>query len=125
VAGPTLPRKKKRQPEDDGASWTVVGGLPQLSGVGLVAKEVSGEPVLFVKLANDLYAYRNLCPGCGGSLEEGRLTVAELACPGCERRYDVRRAGRSLDASQLHLEPIPLLVGEDGAVKVARPSAVG
>ena len=34
VAGPTLRRKEKKRPEADGASWTVVGGLPQLSGVG-------------------------------------------------------------------------------------------
>src|SRR5918996_5456333 len=33
VAGPTLRRKKKWQ-EENGASWTVVGGLPQLFGGG-------------------------------------------------------------------------------------------
>ena len=126
VAGPTLRKKeKKQQPEENGASWTVVGGLPQLSGGGLLVKEISGEPVLFVKLENDLYAYRNLCPGCGESLEGGSLKGAELGCPGCEHSYDVRRAGRCLDAPQLHLEPIPLLVGEEGLVKIAQPSAVG
>jgi len=136
VAGPTLRRKeKKQQPEEDGVAWTVVGGLPQLTGGGMLAKEVSGEPVLFVKLVNDLFAYRNLCPGCGGSLEGGRLNVAELSCPGCEHRYDVRRAGRCLDAPQLHLEPIPLLeteidveeregTGQRSIVKIAQPSAV-
>ncbi len=135
VAGPTLRRKEKKQPKEDGASWTVVGGLPQLSGGGMLAKEVSGEPVLFVKLVNDLYAYRNLCPGCGESLEGGSLKVAELSCPGCEYRYDVRRAGRCLDDPQLHLEPVPLLeteieveehqgLGRRSIVKIALPSAV-
>jgi Fe-S cluster biogenesis protein NfuA/nitrite reductase/ring-hydroxylating ferredoxin subunit len=124
VAGPTLRKKEKKRPEEDGASWTVVGGLPQLSGGGLLAKEISGEPVLFVKLDKDLYAYRNLCPGCGESLEGGSLKGAELGCPGCGRRYDVRRAGRCLDTPQLHLEPIPLLVSEEGLVKIAQPSAV-
>jgi Fe-S cluster biogenesis protein NfuA/nitrite reductase/ring-hydroxylating ferredoxin subunit len=135
VAGPTLRRKEKKQPEEDGVAWTVVGGLPQLSGGGMLAKEVSGEPVLFMKLANDLYAYRNLCPGCGGSLEGGSLKVAELGCPGCEHRYDVRRAGRCLDDPQLHLEPVPLLeteieveehqgLGQRSIVKIALPSAV-
>lgn len=126
VAGPTLRRKeKKQQPEENGASWTVVGGLPQLSGGGLLAKEVSGEPVLFVKLENDLYAYRNLCPGCGELLEGGSLRGAELGCPGCGRSYDVRRAGRCLDDPQLHLEPIPLLVGEEGIARITLPSTVG
>jgi hypothetical protein len=59
-----------------------------------------------------------------------------MSCPRCERRYDVRRAGRCLDDPQLHLEPIPLLVSEEvveerqgpgrrSIVKVALPSAVG
>ena len=136
VAGPTLRRKEKKQPGENGVSWTVVGGLPQLSGGGLLVKEISGELVLFVKLEEDFYAYRHLCPGCGESLEEGSLKEAELSCPGCERRYDVRRAGRCLDDPQLHLEPIPLLVSEEvveerqgpgrrSIVKVALPSAVG
>jgi Fe-S cluster biogenesis protein NfuA/nitrite reductase/ring-hydroxylating ferredoxin subunit len=134
VAGPTLRRKKK--PEADGAAWTVVGGLPQLSGGGTLLKEVSGEPVLFAKLGDDFYAYRHLCPGCGVSLEEGPLDGAELECPGCERRYDVRLAGRCLEDPHLHLEPLPLLVNEEvvqerqGAgrrsiVKIALPSAAG
>jgi Fe-S cluster biogenesis protein NfuA/nitrite reductase/ring-hydroxylating ferredoxin subunit len=136
VAGPTLRRKEKRRPEEDGASWTVVGGLPQLSRGGTLLKEVSGEPVLFLKLGDDFYAYRHLCPGCVGSLEKGNLDGAELSCPECERRYDVRRAGRCLDDPQLHLEPIPLLVSEEvvqerqgpgqrSMVKIALPSAVG
>ncbi len=136
VAGPTLRRKEKKQPEENGASWTVVGGLPQLSAGGTLVKEISGEPLLFLKLGDDFYAYRHLCPDCGKSLEEGSLKEAELSCPGCERRYDVRRAGRCLDDPQLHLEPIPLLVSEEvvqerqGAgrrsiVKIALPSAVG
>jgi hypothetical protein len=31
----------------------------------------------------------------------------------------VRRAGRSLDAPDLHLRPVPLLVDDAGMVKVA------
>jgi Fe-S cluster biogenesis protein NfuA/nitrite reductase/ring-hydroxylating ferredoxin subunit len=135
VAGPTL-RKKEKRPEEDGASWTVVGGLPQLSGGGTLVKEISGEQVLFLKLGDDFYAYRHLCPGCGKSLQQGSLKGAELTCSGCGHRYDVRRAGRCLDALQLHLEPIPLLVsevaveerqgrGRRSIVKIALPSAVG
>jgi Fe-S cluster biogenesis protein NfuA/nitrite reductase/ring-hydroxylating ferredoxin subunit len=123
VAGPTL-RKKKRQAEE-GSPWTVVGGLPRLSGDGMLLEEISGEPVLFMMLGDDFYAYRHLCPGCGESLESGSLKEAELTCSGCGRSYDVRRAGRCLDAPQLHLEPIPLLVSEEGVVKIALPSAVG
>ena len=124
VAAPTLRKKEKKRPEEDGASWTVVGGLPQLSDGGLLVKEISDESVLFVKLEDDLYAYRHRCPGCRESLERGGLKGAQLSCPGCGRIYDVRRAGRCLDTPQLHLEPIPLLVSEEGIVKIAQPSAV-
>ena len=134
VAGPTLRRKKR--PEENGAPWTVVGGLPQLLSGGLLVKEISGEPVLFLRLEEDLYAYRDLCPGCGESLEGGTLNGAQLSCPGCGRRYDVRRAGKCVDDPQLHLEPIPLLVnevaveerqgrGQRSIVKIALTSAVG
>ena len=136
VAGPTLRKKERKRPEEDGTSWTVVGGLPQLSGGKPLLKEITGEPVLFLKLGDDFYAYRHPCPGCGESLGGGSLEGAELSCPGCERRYDVRRAGRCLDDPQLHLEPIPLLVSEEvvqerqgpgrrSMVKIALPSAVG
>ena len=135
VATPTLRKKEKKQPEEDRTSWTVVGGLPQLSGGGVLVKEISGEPVLFVKLEDDFYAYRHLCPGCGESLERGSLKGAELGCPGCGRRYDVRRAGRCPNDPQLYLEPIPLLVSEEvveerqgpgrrSIVKIALPSPV-
>jgi Fe-S cluster biogenesis protein NfuA/nitrite reductase/ring-hydroxylating ferredoxin subunit len=136
VAGPTLRRREKKGPQVDGASWTVVGGLPQLSSGGMLVKEISDEPVLFLKLGDDFYAYRHLCPGCGKSLEQGNLNDAELTCSGCSHRYDVRRAGRCLDDQLLHLEPIPLLVdavaveehqgrGRRSIVKIALPSAVG
>jgi Fe-S cluster biogenesis protein NfuA/nitrite reductase/ring-hydroxylating ferredoxin subunit len=125
VAGPTLRKKEKKRPEEDGAPWTVAGGLPQLPSGGMLLKEVSGEAVLFLKLEEDFYAYRHLCPGCGESLEHGSLEGAELICSGCTHRYNVRRAGRCLDAPQLHLEPIPLLVSEEGIVKIALPSPAG
>jgi Fe-S cluster biogenesis protein NfuA/nitrite reductase/ring-hydroxylating ferredoxin subunit len=135
VAGPTL-RRKKKQPEENGATWTVVGGLPQLVGGGLLVKEVSGEEVLFLRLGEDFFAYRHHCPGCGGSLGGGSLEGAQLGCLGCGRRYDVRRAGKGVDDPGLHLEPIPLLAsevdvqerqgrGQRSIVKIALPSAVG
>jgi Fe-S cluster biogenesis protein NfuA/nitrite reductase/ring-hydroxylating ferredoxin subunit len=136
VAGPTLRKKEKKRPEENGTSWTVVGGLPQLPSGGLLLKGVSGEPVLFLRLGADFFAYRHLCPGCGTSLEGGSLEGAELGCPGCGRRYDVRLAGRCVDDPQLHLEPIPLLAnevdvherqgrGRRSILKIALPSVVG
>ncbi len=105
--------------EQPGGEWMMAGGLPELSGGGLVVKPVARQPVLFLKLQDSFYAYRPSCPACEQSLGEGSLRAAELTCPGCGNRYDVLRAGRCLDVPQLHLDPVPLLVGQDGLVKVA------
>ena len=99
-------------------AWTVVDGLPHLADGGMTVLEVLGLPLLFVKIGETFYAYRNTCPGCGQSLEVGTLHGAQLTCPACGQHYDVRRAGRCLDSPDLYLEPIPLLV-QDGTVKVA------
>ncbi len=100
----------------------MAGGLPELSAAGADApliKRISGEDVLFVDLAGAVYAYRPLCPQCGDSLERATIERTDLICPVCGNAYDVLRAGRCLDSPQLHLEPVPLLVGDDGLVKVA------
>ena len=113
------------RPSAPEGAWATAGGLPQLSGGGLMVKEVAGERILFLRLENGTpYAYRPDCPGCGSSLEGGALEAAgllgaELQCPGCAHRYDVVRAGRCVDAPMLHLEPVPLLVDDAGLVRVA------
>jgi Fe-S cluster biogenesis protein NfuA/nitrite reductase/ring-hydroxylating ferredoxin subunit len=101
-----------------GPAWTPVEP-PQLASGQSALTEVEGEPVLFLKLTKSVYAYRPRCPGCGSSLADAALDGASLMCPGCEKRYDVRRAGRSLDDPGLHLEPVPLLHDGNGGVKVA------
>lgn len=105
------------------AAWAMAGGLPELSGGGLVAKRVAGQPILFASVAGRLYGYRPRCPACEASLHDAELHDGELRCPGCDQRYDVLRAGRGLDSPQLHLEPVPLLVSGDGLVKIALSAA--
>jgi Fe-S cluster biogenesis protein NfuA/nitrite reductase/ring-hydroxylating ferredoxin subunit len=104
------------------AVWSVVGELPELGEGGTLVRDVSREPLLFVRLAGRVYAYRPVCPGCGGSLAEATLDGHELTCA-CGRRYDVVAAGQCLDEPSLHLDPLPLLDG-GGRVKVAQREAV-
>jgi Fe-S cluster biogenesis protein NfuA/nitrite reductase/ring-hydroxylating ferredoxin subunit len=104
-----------------GGEWTMAGGLPELGSGGLVVKAVGGTPLAFLKLGARAYAYRARCPACGSSLAGAALQAAELTCSECGNRYDALRAGRGLDAPQLHLEPVPLLEDEDGLVRVALP----
>jgi Fe-S cluster biogenesis protein NfuA/nitrite reductase/ring-hydroxylating ferredoxin subunit len=100
-------------------AWVTAGGLPELASGGTVVKAVSGEDVLFTRLAETFYAYGPVCSGCGESLAGAGMRAAELSCPGCGRRFDVQRAGRCLDEPDIHLEPLPLLVDDSGLVKVA------
>jgi Fe-S cluster biogenesis protein NfuA/nitrite reductase/ring-hydroxylating ferredoxin subunit len=100
-------------------AWTTAGSLAELSGGGALVKQVGGEPLLFVRLEDDSFAYRPTCPSCGAELDSASLHGAELRCPGCRSNFDVRRAGRCLDEPQLQLKPVPLLAGESGIVKVA------
>jgi hypothetical protein len=51
----------------------------------------------------------------------GAVGDALLSCPDCHAHYDVRRAGICLDEEGLHLDPLPLLVVDDG-VSVAVPA---
>jgi Fe-S cluster biogenesis protein NfuA/nitrite reductase/ring-hydroxylating ferredoxin subunit len=94
-------------------------GEPTLDSGQSVVEEIDGEPVLFLRLDQSLYAYRPDCPGCHRSLTGVAAEEGAVACPGCGTRYDVRRAGRSLDDPELQLEPLPLLNQGNGEMKVA------
>jgi Fe-S cluster biogenesis protein NfuA/nitrite reductase/ring-hydroxylating ferredoxin subunit len=120
---PSLGSTQAAIPAEIEGSWTMAGGLPDLEVGRLLVREIGGQSILFLKIGEHLYAYRPRCPACEGSLADALLLGAELICPGCRNRYDPLRAGRCLDSPQLHLEPVPLLIGEDGLVKVALPVA--
>jgi Fe-S cluster biogenesis protein NfuA/nitrite reductase/ring-hydroxylating ferredoxin subunit len=100
-------------------AWTPVEGVGSLASQATEVREVDGEPVLFIRLKKSLYAYRPRCAACGGSLEAAEVADGRLACPACATAYDVRRAGRAVDGSDLHLQPVPLLENEADGVKVA------
>ncbi len=113
------------EPEERGGdtSWVTLPGLgpPSSRPVTAAAGDVR---VLVCSVRGTLYAYRDACPACGGSLADGTLDREKLACPGCSARYDVRLAGRGLDDRALHLDPLPLLADSSG-VHVAIPETAG
>ena len=105
----------------DGA-WTTIGTLRDVEPGRVAVKRVEGAALALLRLGAHRYAYRARCPACEGSLEGAALQGSELTCAGCGNRYDALRAGRGLDLPELHLEPVPLLEGEDGLVRVALPA---
>lgn len=108
----------RNKPAPAGPAWTPVGSVSELAPGEMKAVDVSGSHALFFKLDDNFYAYLDACPECGQSLESGAFQGAEIGCPGCNRRYDVRLAGRCVDVPEQHLQPIPLLM-QDNIVKVA------
>jgi Fe-S cluster biogenesis protein NfuA/nitrite reductase/ring-hydroxylating ferredoxin subunit len=115
-----------------GVDWTTVDGLGDLAPGEVDVFSVAGVAVVGTRIGTELYAYRDRCPSCDGSLANGVVARrlggaagdAVLRCPTCNGHYDVRHAGRGLDGTGLHLEPVPLLV-RDGVVALAVAGAVG
>jgi Fe-S cluster biogenesis protein NfuA/nitrite reductase/ring-hydroxylating ferredoxin subunit len=136
AGGPVIPVSALRSRLEEGTAgagveWATVEGFGGLATGQAGAFSVSGLPVVGVRIGADLFAYRDSCPGCGGSLADGaverrlggRAGDAVLRCPACSAHFDVRYAGRGLDGTDDHLEPVPLLV-TDGVVSLAVPRAV-
>jgi Fe-S cluster biogenesis protein NfuA/nitrite reductase/ring-hydroxylating ferredoxin subunit len=135
--GGVIPVSALRSRLEEGArpgsagAWTTVDGLGGLASGQAGAFSAAGLAVVGIRLGDDLYAYRDRCPRCGGGLADGaverrlggRPGDAVLRCPTCAAHFDVRRAGRGLDGGDDHLEPLPLLV-TDGVVTVAVPGTV-
>lgn len=90
-----------------------VAGLPV--GVHTVLSLGSGR--LLVANVNDtLLAYLDVCAACESSFDGGALEGGIISCPACSARYDLPRAGRSADDTDLQLGPVPLL--REGATRV-------
>src|SRR6204780_1461882 len=95
--------------------------LPDLAGPApgeVGGFSVAGAVVLACRVGDQLYAYRDHCPACDGSLAGAALhrSVAGrdpvLRCPRCHAHFDVVHAGAGLDdlenGATRHLDPIPL-----------------
>lgn len=98
--------------------WQQLNGVTDLVEGELRAIELNGEALVVARVEDELLAFHDRCAGCGSVLSEGELTAGVLACPRCERRFFLPRAGRSLDEDRLQLAPVPLL-REGTAAKVA------
>ncbi|MGZ5355541.1 MAG: NifU family protein [Solirubrobacterales bacterium] len=102
-----------------GPAWFELDGeLDGLAEGEMAGITVSGTDLILAMVEGSALAYLDSCPDCGSSLAGGELSEGVLACPSCERRYYLPRAGRSLDEDRLQLGPVPLL-GAEGRTRVA------
>jgi Fe-S cluster biogenesis protein NfuA/nitrite reductase/ring-hydroxylating ferredoxin subunit len=105
-------------PPTPAKSWTDLEGDPPAPG-RTAPMTVAGTEVLVANVGGTLLAYRNACGWCRTRLDGASMTPGGvLACPSCERRFELRRAGRSPDDDALQIEPVPLL-RKEGRVRLA------
>lgn len=106
-------------------TWHQVPDLAELSPGEVGGFLVADTTVLACRVGEQVLAYRDHCPGCDGSLagaalhrRMGAAAVPVLRCPRCHAHFDVVHAGAGMDQSDIHLDPLPLLI-RDGVLSVA------
>ena len=83
---------------------------------------VAGVTALVCRIGGDVFAYRDRCSSCFGTLAGAQLRGAVLQCPACGAGFDVVHAGAGVGGDS-HLEPLPVLV-RDGVLSMAVPEVV-
>jgi Fe-S cluster biogenesis protein NfuA/nitrite reductase/ring-hydroxylating ferredoxin subunit len=106
----------------NGVGWVALPNIGPPSSRP-VSASADGVPVIVCAVRGTLYAYRDACAGCGESVADGDLDREVLTCPGCGSSYNVRLAGKGIDDTSIHLDPLPLLADSQG-VRVAVAAVV-
>jgi len=118
-------------PTDGEATWAVLEDVASILPGAAHGRQVAGMDVVLCRLGTVMYAYRDACGSCGAALAgapverrlgSGRDAVV-LTCRTCHAHFAVQQAGRGLDDTAAHLEPLPLLE-RDGLVEIAVPTVV-
>ena len=116
---------------DEGSTWATLDDLESMATGTAVGRHVAGLDVVLFRLGSGLYAYRDACGSCGAAiagspverrLGSGRDSVV-LTCRACHAHFAVQQAGRGLDGTTAHLDPLPLL-DREGVVEIAVPSVI-
>jgi Fe-S cluster biogenesis protein NfuA/nitrite reductase/ring-hydroxylating ferredoxin subunit len=107
-------------------AWQPVPELAELGDGEVGGFRVSGATALVCRVGGrdggGIYAYRDRCSSCTGTLAGAQLTGAVLRCPNCGAGFDVVHAGAGVGGDS-HLDPIPVLV-HDGVLSMAVPQGV-
>lgn len=106
----------------NGHQWQPVPELAGLADGEVGGFRVSGVTALVCRIGGDIYAYRDRCASCLGTLAGARLRGAVLQCPACGAGFDAVHAGAGVGGDS-HLDPLPVLV-RDGVLSMAIPEGV-
>src|SRR4029077_16692522 len=90
-------------------AWQPVPELAELGDGEVGGFRVSGATALVCRVGGrdggGIYAYRDRCSSCTGTLAGAQLTGAVLRCPNCGAGFDVVHAGAGVGGDS-HLDPI-------------------
>ena len=111
-----------RRVHTNGHHWQPVPELAELADGEVGGFRVEGVTALVCRLSGELYAYRDRCPSCLGTLAGAGLRGTVLQCPACGAGFDAVHAGAGVGGDS-HLEPLPVLV-RDGVLSMAVPEEV-
>jgi Fe-S cluster biogenesis protein NfuA/nitrite reductase/ring-hydroxylating ferredoxin subunit len=103
-------------------AWQPVPELAELADGEVGGFRVARVTALACRVGADVFAYRDRCPGCLGTLAGAQLRGAVLRCPGCGAGFDAVHAGAGVGGDS-HLEPLPVLM-RDGVLSMAVPEEV-
>jgi Fe-S cluster biogenesis protein NfuA/nitrite reductase/ring-hydroxylating ferredoxin subunit len=115
------PPEERERPLDE-IRWTAIEEAFRLEPNEGLTTRAGGVRLVVVRTPDNFYAYRNNCPACNMPLDQESLANGTIGCR-LGHRYSLYDAGRSIEQTNLHLEPFPLLV-EEQIVKVAVPGGV-
>lgn len=101
-------------------SWFTAASRDEVREGVLLARDVEGERILIVRLADGVHAYLDQCPGSPLTLNAGLVRDSVLFCPWHDCRFDLT-TGRRLDRDGKSLEPLQIAESGD-EVKVGMRS---
>ncbi|MHB8574510.1 MAG: Rieske (2Fe-2S) protein [Dehalococcoidia bacterium] len=91
--------------------------LDHLSDGSMHRLDLTGTQVLLCRIAGEVYAFRNLCPGSVLPLNLGVLDGSVIVCPWHQCRFD-GRSGRRLDTKGRPLDVFPVSI-VNGEIRLA------
>jgi nitrite reductase/ring-hydroxylating ferredoxin subunit len=101
-------------------SWFTAASSDEVRDDALLSRDVEGERVLIVRLADGARAYVDRCPGSPLTLNAGVVRDGVLLCPWHDCRFDLA-TGRRLDREGEGLAPLQVAESA-GEVKVGMRS---
>jgi len=93
-------------------SWFPAAASHELRTGMLLARDVEGERILLVRLADGVHAYVDQCPGSPLTLNAGLVRDGVLLCPWHDCRFDLA-TGRRLDRDGAGLELLQIAEAAD------------